>query len=132
MPSSESSERGSVGEQSAARKYGLEGLDEQTGYYDLRRPVDGRRYQVKSCTHTRASGNVGKFRFWKDHLTRLDSEGGGVVLVLTASGNSSHVLKTEKVETAEVLEVVADRWYPSGHADEGEQYKVPWPDLLTY
>lgn len=131
MPSSESSARGNVGEQAAARKFGLSGVEEETGYYDLR-AANGTRYQVKSCQHTRSNGNPGKLRFWKDHFKRLHRERSAVVIVLTASGNPGHVLKVEKVPTSQVADEVAGRWYPSGHADEGEQYKLPWPDLISY
>lgn len=131
MPSSEASDRGNAGERAAARKYGLQGVDESTGYYDLR-ASNGVRYQVKSCQHTRASGNPGKFRFWRDHLLQLHADQSAVLLVLTASNDAGRVLKVEKVPTSVVVEAVDGRWFPSGHADEGEQYKIPWPDLVSY
>lgn len=131
MPKSESSDRGNVAEQAAARKYGLDGVDEKTGYYDLR-AENGTRYQVKSAQHTRDNGNPGKFRFWRDHFEQLHDERSAVVLVLTASTDPAHVLKVEKVPTSTVADEIGGRWYSSGHADEGEQYKVPWPDLLDF
>lgn len=130
MPSSKASLNGSNAERSAARKYDLEGADEQTGYYDLF-ASNGTHYQVKSTSHTRASGNPGKFRFWKDHLFKLHKEQSAVILVLFSSTNR-RVLKIEKVSTSEIVDLVNGRWYPSEHADGmGEQYKIPWPDLLT-
>lgn len=131
MPSSKSSERGNVAERAAARKYGLAGLGEETGYYDLR-ASNGVRYQVKSCQHTRANGNPGKLRFWREHFADLTADRSAVIVVLTASENPEHVLTVEKVPTGEVAEEIGGRWYPSGHADEGEQYKLPWRDLLSY
>lgn len=130
MASGDASERGHVAERAAARKYGLEGVGEETGYYDLT-AANGCRYQVKSATHTRSNDGPGKFRFWREHFVTLADEQSAVILVLTAS-DSPRVLKVEKVPTGEVREAVGGEWYPSGHADEGEQYKVPWPDLLTF
>lgn len=129
MASTDSPTIGPVAERAAARKYRLEAADEQTGYYDLR-AANGCRYQVKSARHTRASGNPGKFRFWRDHLEKLDEDQSAVILVLTTESDHRPHLKITKVSTTEVLETINGRWYPSGHADEGEQYKVPWPDLV--
>lgn len=131
MPSSESSDRGNVAERAAARKYGLTGLEEQTGYYDLR-ASNGVRYQVKSAQHTRASGNPGKLRFWREHFDDLTADRSGVIVVLTASSNPDHILKIQKVPTSRVEDAIGGRWYPSGHDDEGEQYKLPWRDILDY
>lgn len=129
MPSSESSDRGHVAERAAARKFGLEGLEERTGWFDLR-ASNGVKYQVKSAQHTRSNGNPGKFRFWREHFERLHDTRSAVILVVTASTDPDHVLKVEKVPTDKVAETVDGRWFASGHADEGEQYRIPWRDLL--
>lgn len=131
LPSSESSERGFSAERAAARKFDLAGVEEKTGYFDLY-ASNGVRYQVKSCQHTRSNGNPGKLRFWREHFEKLTADRSGVIVVLTASTNPEHVLKIEKVPTSRVAEEIGEKWYPSGHADEGEQYKLPWRDLLSY
>lgn len=132
MPSTAASRRGNDAEAAAARKYGLSGLDESTGFYDLY-STNGYRYQVKSCTHERANGNPGKFRFWKNHLTELHRQRGAVIVVLTTDSDTRPVLKVEKVPTSDVLEAIDGRWYPASHEDmDGEQYKLPWRDLVDF
>lgn len=131
MPSNTSSARGFDAERAAARKYGLEGVDETTGYYDLF-ANNGVKYQVKSAMHTRASGNPGRFRFWREHLERLHAEQSAVLLVLTSSAKApDRILKIEKVSTGDVLGVIGSGWVRSGHQDEmGAQRRVPWPELV--
>lgn len=119
-------------ERAAARKYGLVGIDEDTGHYDLW-STNGVHYQVKSVRHTRSNGNPGKLRFWKDHFEKLHRERSAVILVLTTDSADRPILKIEKVSTDTIREAIDDRWYASGHADGmGEQYKLPWRDVLTY
>lgn len=132
MTKADASGTGWNAERAASRKYGLEGVDEETGYYDLR-ASNGVRYQVKSCRHTRANGSPGRFRFWMDSFEKLHHEQSAAILVLTADSDAAPILKIEKMPTSTIREEIDGRWYASGHDDEmGQQYQLPWPDLLEY
>lgn len=131
MPSDESPSIGPLVERAAARKFGLEGADEKTGYYDLR-AMNGVRYQVKSARHTRANGSTGRFRFWMDSFEKLHHQQSAVILALTTESEQRPILKIEKVSTSTIRDAIDGRWYTSEHDEMGMQYKVPWPDLVEY
>jgi len=131
LPSTNAPSVGPLVERAAARKYGLEGADEKTGYFDLR-ASNGVRYQVKSARHTRANGSVGRFRFWMDHFEKLHHQQSAEILALTTESEQRPILKLEKVSTSTICDAIGGRWYASEHDEMGMQYKVPWPDLLEY
>jgi hypothetical protein len=121
---------GDLGEQAAARKYGLELIDGDTGFYDGKHRSNGRKVSVKSASWERDDG-PGVYRFWRRHVLRLAEAGGSVVLVVVSRDAPERpVRKVRKVSPLDVLEVA--EWRPTEQADmEGKQEaRVNWTELM--
>lgn len=118
---------GARAEASARRKYGLE--TENTGVYDIVHPGNGMKYSVKACRTETNAGRPGRFRIWRaSHENFLEYRGAYIFAVYAPE--SGRIWKIEKVSQREVDDLVRGKWYDSGHAHKGEQYKLAWRDVL--
>lgn len=132
MPVREPQALGTVAQDAAARKYGLEQKATSDDFWDARYRSNGRRVQIKSASHSRADG-PGVVRVWREHLRALQEAGGSVVVVVVSRDAPERpVRRVEKVSPSYLLELAEGRWRESQQADMAGKHEARfrWDELV--
>jgi hypothetical protein len=99
-------------------------------YFDGARE-SGAVLEVKSALSTLSTGADGRFRLWRkqhEQLLKHDRDGSArYAFVLFDVDGREPVAKVKQKVPADVGRMIGARggWGPSGHASQGEQYKLP-------
>jgi hypothetical protein len=130
-------ERADVAEQLVAQVYGAAHRPDRADWYDVVDEDASTKYEVKS-TSVRIGDEYpadGRFRLWRAQLRSL------IASDATATAWVAFVLFDEDAGTATIQRrrpstvwaAVRERggWNDSGHAEWGEQYKLPYDAVLT-
>ena len=121
---------GEVAERIATEVYSGYSRFIDSPWYDGRRE-SGAVLEVKSALSTLGNGAAGRFRLWREQHEKLvehDRDGSArYAFVLFDIDRHEPVAKVKQKVPADVGRMIGARggWGPSGHASQGEQYKLP-------
>lgn len=125
-----SGDTGEMAEDLANDAYGYNGFI-SAPWYDGKRESSGAVIEVKSALSRLDSGEPGRFRLWRkqhEQLVEKDRDGSAwYVFVLFDLSTNPPVARMTRREPASIGRSVAARggFGPSGHAERGEQHKLP-------